>query len=136
MPSQVLASLDQNALTADAFRLIQRNELTGLGDAALGIEAQTSGNFGGYAAGNHLQNLASEQHEEPIDKLLGHFLVTAAALGSKPGGFVHQVAVRRHLRRVIEKRRVGGGVLGTVPGDRLDVSRVRHNRGVSLQRFQ
>ena len=68
--------LDENALTADAFRLIQRDEFTGLGDAALGIEAQARGYFGGYAPRNHLQNLASEQHEEAIDKLLGHFLVS------------------------------------------------------------
>ena len=53
--------LDQNALTADAFRLVQRDEFTGLGDGALGIEAQARGDFGGYAAGNHLQNLAPEQ---------------------------------------------------------------------------
>src|SRR5262249_16075477 len=66
--------LDENAVTADAFLLIKRDELKGLGDAALGIEAQASGNFGGYAAGDHLQNLAPEQDKEPVDKLPGDFL--------------------------------------------------------------
>ena len=72
--------LDQNALAADAFLLIQRDELAGLGDGALSIEAQAGGDFGGNAAGNHFQNFASEQHEKAIDELFGHLLVTAAAL--------------------------------------------------------
>src|ERR1017187_7534970 len=128
--------LDENALRADASRLVKRDEFTALGDAAFGIEAQARGYFGGYAPRSHVQNLASEQHEEAIDKLLGHFLVAAAAFGSQLRGFIDKAPVLWHLRGMIQEGRVSGGVLGMVPGDRLDISRVGHNSGVSLQRLQ
>ena len=52
--------LDENAVTADAFGRIKRNEFTGLFDAAFGIEAQTSGDLRGHTPRDRLQSLASK----------------------------------------------------------------------------
>src|SRR6266702_1134542 len=128
--------LDQDSFARHALLLIQRNQLAALVDCRLGIEAQAGSDLRRHAAGNYLENLFSEQDEEPIDELCRHFFVTAAAFHGQFGSFLHQVPIVWHLGGVIKERRIGGRVLRTVVRNRLDIPRIRYNGRVFFQRFK
>ena len=52
--------LDEDALAADPGLLVQADELAGLGEGALGVEAEPGIDLGGDPAGNDLEDLAAE----------------------------------------------------------------------------
>jgi hypothetical protein len=136
MPSQVLSDLDEDTLALYPFDLIERDELASLCDSARGVEAQLSSDLSRNAARDYFENLASKQDKNTVDELLSYFLVMVAAFQREVGGLVYQVPIDWHLSSMMEKRRIGGSVLRSVPGNGLNVTRVRNNGCVLFQGFQ
>src|ERR1019366_453633 len=80
-------SLDQNSIPRKTFLFVERNELSPLGNSANGIETQTGWDFGGNPARYHVENFRAEQHEEMVDELFSHVLLTAAMFRCRFGCF-------------------------------------------------
>src|SRR4030095_7215785 len=128
--------LDQDAFTRHALLLIQRDELARLGNRRRGIEAQARGDLRGDTAGHHFEDFTSEQNKKTINESSRHLIVAAAALKRKFGSLFHQAPVGRHLGGVKKKRRIGGGILRPVPSNGLNITGIRYNCRVFLQRFK
>src|SRR5262249_15658943 len=77
----------------------------------------------------------SEKDEELIDELCRHALVASAKVGCAFSGFFHQVPICRHLRSMVEERRISGCVLRAMAMDSFNVARVSHHCCVLFQRF-
>jgi hypothetical protein len=85
--------------------------------------------------GDDFQNLASERNKQPVNKLFGHLLVRSSTGDSLFGGVLDKITVRGHLSRLIEKRRVSGGVLRTMTSNRFNVTGIRYDGRVLLKAF-
>ena len=68
-----------------------------------------------------------------VHELLGHFPLVPALFLRLLRRVVHKVPVSRHLRRVEQQRRVGGGILRPVTADGLDVAGIGDDGRVLLQ---
>ena len=77
--------LDQDALAVDARLLVHADQLAGLGQGALGVEAEAGIDLGRDAAGDDLEDLAAEVDEQLVHERLG-------ARGLVAGGVARRVA--------------------------------------------
>src|SRR5208282_140801 len=71
-------NLDENSIPRKSFLLVERNELSRLGNSTSRIKTQAGWNFGRNPTRYHVENLRPEQHEKAVDKLLSHALLSAA----------------------------------------------------------
>ena len=71
MPSQVLAILIRIRSRLDPRLLVHADQLAGLGQGALGVEAEAGIDLGGDPAGNDLEDLAAEGDEELVHERRG-----------------------------------------------------------------
>src|SRR5882762_2029811 len=128
--------LDEDTFARHTLLFIQGDELAGFGNRPRSIEAQASCDLRRDAAGNHLENLPSEQDEKTINKLGRHFFVTTPTLQGKFGSLFYQVPVHRHLGGMVKQRGIRGGVLRPMSGNGFNVTRIRDYGCVRLERFK
>ena len=60
--------LDQDALAAEPGLPVHADQLAGLGEGCLGVEAEAGIDLRGDATGNDLEDLAAEGDEELVDE--------------------------------------------------------------------
>ena len=128
--------LDQDTLAVDARCLRTADQLAGLGEGGLGIEAQAGIHFGGDAAGNDLEDLAAEADEQLVHEGFGLRFGIPALLVGVVERIHHQVLVLRPLRRAEQQRRIGGCILRLEARDGLDIAGIRDYYAVFLQRIE
>src|SRR5208337_4675028 len=126
-------SLDQNSIPRKTFLFVERNELSPLGNSTGRIETQAGWNLGGNPAEYYFENFRAEQHEESIDKLFSHALLSVAHLRSYFGCFFDQMTISRHLRGLEKKRGICRRILWTILRNRLNVAGVGYYSGVLSQ---
>ena len=104
MPSQVDASLIQDALAVDAGRLVGRDDALATGHAGGGVEAQPRVDLGRDAARHDLQDFAAETDQDLVD----HRVHRRTFL--RLDHLLEQIGVIVLLHRFEDQRRVGRGV--------------------------
>ena len=95
-PATELSGCRISPLAGKTFLLVERHELSRPGKSTGSIETQAGWNFGGNQTRYHVENLTPEKHEEAIDKLICHALLSAAQLRSCFGRFFDQTTIRLH----------------------------------------
>ena len=68
MPSQVLAILIRMRSRSTPASSVHADQLAGLGNGCLGVEAEAGIDLGRDATGNDLEDLAAEGDEELVDE--------------------------------------------------------------------
>ena len=121
--------LDQDPVAVDAGGLVERDEMPGLGDGGVGVEAEARVDLGGDATGDDLEDLAAEGHREAVQGGVD----IAAVLPHPVERPVHQVGVLGHGRRLQQQARVGRRVARLEGLDALEVASIGDDEGVSLE---
>jgi len=94
--------LDQDALTADACRVIQCDDAVRLLDGGIGVVGEPRVHLSGNAPGNDGQDLFAEGDGQPLESKIRDFLLVRAFAQLIARIFQHAVhngLILRHLRR-------------------------------------
>jgi len=100
------------------------NDVKSLLHGSLSGEREAGVDLSGDLAWDNLEDLATELDEQAVKGGVDLVILVLSVLLSILDGCVDQLCVLWHLGRGENERRVGGGILGLVLGDRAEVSRV------------
>jgi hypothetical protein len=131
--------LDQDALTADACRVIQCDDAVRLLDGGIGVVGEPRVHLSGNAPGNDGQDLFAEGDGQPLESKIRDFLLVRAfaqLVARVLQHAIHNGLILRHLRRGGNQRGVGGGVLRTKLLHRFNVAGVGNHNSVLAQLFK
>ena len=93
MPSQVLAILIRTRSRSTPASSYSADQAAGLGERALGVEAEAGVDLGRDPAGDDLEDLAAEGDEQPVHERLGLRGLVAALLGRLGQRLLDEVGV-------------------------------------------
>ena len=127
--------LDQDALAADAARLIGRDDGAGLVDRGFRVEGEVGVDLGGDAAGHELGEGRADGNRQPVGDG-GNDALAAAALRLAPAQRLGDgVGKHRRAQRLQDDGRIGRAVDGLQAGDGFDVAGVRDDGRHRTQLF-
>jgi len=115
--------LDQHAVHVHALTLVEVDDAARPRHGRFGVEAQAGIDLGGHAAGNELQDLAAETHQQAIC----HLVQTLRTVLRH--SICQQVRVLGLLHRFQDERGIGRGILRRKRGDLFEVAGVGHHGG-------
>lgn len=128
--------LDEHALAPDAALGVQRADAARVRDRGSRVEAVDGVDLGRDAAGHVLQDRAAEGDEE-VQEGQVDLLVGVGGFGACVAGRVgEEVGVLGLLAGGEDVGGVGGGVLGFVEGEDVEVARVGDDGGVLAELFE
>jgi hypothetical protein len=118
----------------DAGGLVELHQRRSAFECGFGVERKPRIDLGRDPSGNDLQDLRAEVDGELVHGRLGLVhRVAAAFTRAEEDGVLDQLAILRHLSRFEDQGGVGGGILGLVLGDGLEVAGVGDDRGHGLE---
>lgn len=124
-------NLDENTLTTNALGFVQLDEVTSLLDSSLGVKRVTSINFGGDTARDDSEDLGTEFDQKTIKSNLNLRVDGTTLCLGIVNSSVDESSILGLLRSGQDERRVCGGILGFVFGDRFKISSIGDDNSAS-----
>ena len=125
--------LDENAIAGDAGLVVQGDDGARLGDGLVDVVGEAGVDLGGDAAGDDVENLATEGDFEGPEGLRGDVLVRGTGTGILAHLLQHVIDDGLILGLLCgggDQRRIRGGVLRLELLDRVEVAGVGDDGGV------
>lgn len=123
-------NLDQHAVNMRTSGFVQGNEAFRTRHGGGSVKGQTCVDFCRDTAWHYRENFAAKLHQQTVHHFIQRCIAPLA------GGGLQQGLVLRLLHSLQNQGGVGGGILGLVLGDLLEIAGVSHHRGVLLKLFE